>query len=133
MTLMDNDLSAEWHTDQHKITLMLSGDEILVSTYCPNGKVRGECFNERLNTCVVNYFMDLYGLECNVGVARVEPNMEIAWSLVGDPYDLDASQLWVMPVEDTAFSSWLTERNVGEEDDGSVKGSLGSGDTLAKE
>lgn len=120
---MDKELGAEWHVDGHTMTLILSGDDIQIAFYCPFQKGRGgKCFDERLNTCVVSYFVDLYGLECNKGVAPIEPDMEVAWCLIGDPYDLDSSQVWIMPKEDTAFGSWLAGREVIEigDDPGSV-------------
>jgi hypothetical protein len=117
---IENELGAEWHVDGHTMTLVLSGDDIQIALYCPARKERGgKCYDERLNTCVVSYFLELYGLECNKGVAQIEPHMEIVWCLIGDPYDLDSSQVWIMPKEDTAFGSWLAEREVREIQDGS--------------
>jgi hypothetical protein len=39
--------------------------------------------------------------------------MPIAWSLVGDPHDLDAAQVWIIPTADEAFAAWLITQDGG--------------------
>jgi hypothetical protein len=36
--------------------------------------------------------------------------MEIAWALMGDDFHVQECQLWWIPVEDDAFSSWLSAK-----------------------
>ncbi len=96
---------AEWHTDGHRIELRLVKNEVLVSLqHCPED---GKC-EVREVPCVVKYFVDTFGLECNVGSVYINSSvMEIAWALMGDSFDLGACQLWWIPTEDEAFASWL--------------------------
>jgi len=46
-------------------------------------------------------------LECNVGQAAARPELEIAWTLLGDDLELESCQLWFLPVDDPAFASWV--------------------------
>jgi hypothetical protein len=52
-------------------------------------------------------FVDVFGLDCNVGVANAESNLEFAWAFMGD-FDnpLESSQLWMIPVKDEIFYAW---------------------------
>ena len=96
---------AVWHTDGHTIGLHLVKHEVEVTLLnCPDD---GKCAVREVS-CVVKYFIDTFGLECNVGTAVINgPSMEIAWALLGDTYDLNSCQLWWIPLNDEAFASWL--------------------------
>ena len=65
-----------------------------------------------------------FGLECNVGVCEPSPELQIAWSVNGDPHDIDACQCWVIPVTDDVFSLWARtqrgETNEMDEDDAAL-------------
>lgn len=74
---------------------------------CPGG----ECIED--GRCVVEWFLMRFGLECNVGVCPAAADLEIAWSLTGDKSDFDVCQVWVIPVDDEAFSAWLGMQSVG--------------------
>ena len=99
---------ASWHTDGHRVSLRLVKNEIIVSlVHCPD---TDKC-SVREVSCVVKHFIDMYGLECNVGSVYItSPETEIAWALMGDDFDLDACLLWWIPSEDEAFASWLDSK-----------------------
>ena len=92
-----------WHSDHHVVHLLLNRSQLVISeVLCPG---TDEC-NNTLVGCVVKHFLKVYGLECNVGVIEPTPQIEIAWTLQGNPMDIDSCQVWVIPVEDDAFAAW---------------------------
>jgi hypothetical protein len=98
-----------WHNDGHHISLRINKSEVeITEIFCPN-TLNSDCKHEHFG-CVVDYFIDRFGLECNVGVCQAKSDLQICWSLVGDPYDLEACQLWFVPVEDEVFYAWLTTK-----------------------
>ena len=99
---------ASWHTDGHRLGLRLVKNEIIITLlHCPDTE---KCSVREVD-CVVKYFVDTFGLECNVGSTDITgPEMEIAWALMGDSFDLGACQLWWIPLEDEAFASWLDSK-----------------------
>ena len=106
-----NETELLWHTDGHRIRLRLNKTDVeIIETTCPNGN-SGECWNPRAG-CVVQFFIARYGFECNVGVCPVEELLEICWSISGDQNDPEASQLWLVPMNDEAFHAWLVSKNV---------------------
>lgn len=107
-TALGSGTEAVWHTDKHRITLRLVKNEVIATlSHCPE---EGNC-EVRETPCVVRYFVDTYGLECNVGTTYLDSKeMEIAWALIGDSFDLGACQLWWIPLSDEAFASWLDSR-----------------------
>lgn len=93
-----------WHRDGHSIKLQLQKHELLITdVVCPGDSA---CSHEQAG-CLVEWFLRRFGLDCNVGIAEPVGSMEIAWTLVGDTYDLDLCQVWVIPVNDEAFAAWL--------------------------
>jgi hypothetical protein len=98
-----------WHQDGHKVSLMLTRANLLISTVsCPDAK--GECHNERVG-CVVTWFLMRYGLDCHVGQASPMPELEIAWTLVGDQFDIEACQVWVISIDDPLYGSWAVSQS----------------------
>lgn len=96
-----------WHNDGHVIHLMLQGPEVVIQEVsCPGD---GEC---HLNdVCVVDYFTNRYGFECNIGSCAPSGQMEICWALAGSTdRDIDEAQLWFVPVDDEVFYAWMTSR-----------------------
>ena len=58
--------------------------------------------------CVVKWFVETYGLECNVGVCKPSGSLHVAWTFIGDAHrDLSACQVWIIPTDDEAFSAWM--------------------------
>lgn len=100
-----------WHSDGHRIYMQLERTELVIQEVtCPQTEDR-ECQTGKFD-CIVTWFLNRYGLECNVGVSEVSSDMEIAWSAQGDMDDPDLCQVWVIPVIDEAFSAWLTTQNM---------------------
>jgi hypothetical protein len=96
----------EWHNDGHSLTLQINRTELLIlEINCPGGD---ECSTR--HGCLVKYFVNRFGFECNIGVCVPEETLEICWALVGDPHDIDAAQLWFVPVKDEVFYAWMTSR-----------------------
>lgn len=104
-----------WHSDGHRIYMQLNRNELSIQLVtCPGGEDR-ECQTGKFE-CIVEWFLERYGLDCNVGVSEVASDMEIAWMVQGDTTDFDLCQVWVIPVADEAFSAWLiTQTAAGEE------------------
>lgn len=96
-----------WHNDGHVIHLRVDRSEVkIVSTDCPN-KEDSAC---RLPSgdCAVQYFVNLYGFDCNAGACDAAESIQICWTIGGNIYDLDACQLWFMPIDDTTFQAWVS-------------------------
>lgn len=95
---------ALWHKDGHFIHLMLEKEAVNVSSVtCPDGK---ECKTEE-DACVVQFFVERYGLDVNVGSCPAAADIEIAWTLIGKMRDLESAQLWIIPVEDYVFQAFV--------------------------
>ena len=106
-----------WHPDGHAIDLLLNKEEIKVSSnVCPHGEsVDADCYHEGVSGCIVKYFINVYGLESNIGQADVAPRIEIAWSVTGSKWDPDLVTLYVIPVDDPTFAEWLSSQMIEEE------------------
>lgn len=98
-----------WHDDGHAIYLRLEKSKLRVSPMpCPHDEHKDSaCYHAVYGGCVVNYFVQMFGLDCNVGVADPAPELAIAWARQGDPYDIDATQVWVVPTTDDNFQSFV--------------------------
>jgi hypothetical protein len=104
-----------WHTDGHRIYLQLHRNELSVQiTTCPGDDER-DCKIGKFD-CIVQWFLDTYGLDCNVGLSEVASDMEIAWMVQGDTDDPDLCQVWIIPTADEMFSAWLMTQQAVEED-----------------
>ena len=100
-----------WHSDGHRIYMQLNRSELVIQeTICPQTEDRF-CQTGKFD-CIVTWFLDRYGLECNVGISEVFSDMEIAWAAQGDMEDPDLCQVWIIPIIDEAFSAWLTTQNM---------------------
>jgi hypothetical protein len=98
-----------WHNDGHKITLQINRSELdILHTECPGGDA--ECMSEEYG-CVVRWFIERFGMECNAGSCAPDEVLEICWTLIGDKRNIDSSQVWFMPVKDDIFVAWLTTQN----------------------
>jgi len=95
-----------WHRDGHSLYLQLNRSELTIQMiHCPGHSDR-KCKTGKFD-CIVDWFVSRYGLDCNVGVSEVSSDMEIAWTVQGDPEDSDLCQVWFIPTKDEAFSAWL--------------------------
>jgi hypothetical protein len=97
-----------WHDDGHVIWLELNKAEVVVTTViCPAKDSEAPCRHHKVG-CLVQYFVNRYGLDCNVGVCPASDQLRIAWAFYGDVDDLDAAQVWIVPVDDDVFSAWAS-------------------------
>lgn len=98
-----------WHDDGHELHLRIERDQIAINPLaCPHGESEdATCYHRGLSGCVVRYFIQMYGLECNEGICPPDETMPIAWAFHGDLYDIDACRVWIMPKADTDFAGWL--------------------------
>lgn len=104
-----NDSEMLWHNDGHAIYLRINKTELeIIGIDCPSEN-SGVCHNDRYG-CIVRHFINVYGLECNVGVCPAREKIQICWSFVGESYDIDSSQVWFVPLDDEAFHAWLSSR-----------------------
>jgi len=95
-----------WHKDGHSISLTLHRNEVVIkSVHCPSCEER-KCRVGRFE-CIVKYFLETYGLDCNVGTCECASVLQLAWSALGDFEDPEGCQVWVIPVDDEAFAAWL--------------------------
>lgn len=111
------DISSEsvWHSDGHRMYMQLNRNELSIQVVTCQGEEGRECKVGKFD-CIVEWFLNRYGLDCNVGVSEVSSDMEIAWMVTGDTDDHDLCQVWVIPIADEAFSAWLTTQTVTEEE-----------------
>lgn len=115
-----------WSNDGHTITLHINKEELeILDISCPHdlefmndieeeaikdAVVGHPCMAGSRVGCVVKYFVNLYGFECNIGSCAPEPVLEISWSLLGSVDDIDQAQLWFVPIKDEVFYAWMTQR-----------------------
>jgi hypothetical protein len=98
--------SVMWHDDGHVLWLELNRTEVVITAVlCPHGGGPAAC-NHRKAGCLVQHYVNRYGLDCNVGVCPANEQIRIAWAFYGDEDDLDAAQVWIVPSEDDVFSAW---------------------------
>lgn len=104
-------IEAVWHNDGHRVIVIIDAAEVQVSLeHCPFGGREGaECWNREADGCVVGYFLKIYGLECNLGLAPAAKFRDISWTFL-EKQDLSSSQVWIMPTEDEAFRTWIEEQ-----------------------
>lgn len=109
---LDIDKNMSWHDDGHNITLQIIGPELrIMGTHCPHeGDPTKPCQHQR-HGCIVKAFINRYGLDCNVGSCPAANIVNLCWTNVGDPDDIELMQIWVIPVNDDVFGSWLNIQN----------------------
>ena len=98
-----------WHHDSHKVAVQLNKSELrILEVFCPHkGKDDSPCRHPDAE-CVVAYFVQRYGFDCNVGVCQPEPEMSFAWTYVGDMHrEIESGQVWIIPEKDEAFAAWM--------------------------
>jgi hypothetical protein len=99
-----------WHNDGHKIMLRINRSELeVLHIECPNQE-NAECNTEEYG-CIVRWFIQRFGMECNAGSCAPEEIVEICWTLVGDKRNPDSAQVWFMPLKDDVFSAWLISQS----------------------
>lgn len=114
--MLDSAAETRWHDDGHVLWLELNkSDLVVVGVLCPHRQDGESACRHRTAGCLVEWFVMRYGLECNVGVCAPAGELPVAWSLAGDPYDLDACQCWIIPISDDVFSAWAAGQRGGPE------------------
>lgn len=111
--MVNTEEEIRWHNDGHIVSMLLSKDKLeIVEVYCPNkDKEDSSCAHDDV-PCVIEYFLNMYGLDCNVGVVVPSGQMPVAWAFIGDRHkDLGACQVWVIPTQDEAFSAWIATQS----------------------
>lgn len=97
-----------WHNDNHAIHLRVNRAEVeIVQVDCPN-EGNGSCIVDE--QCVVQYFIDRFGFDCNAGSCPASETIQICWTLGGNTRDLDSCQLWFMPITDETFQAWIESK-----------------------
>lgn len=102
----------EWHVDGHRILLNINKTNIdIAPSICPHGNSDdAPCYHEGISGCMVNYFINVFGLECNIGTVPADSSLEIAWATVEDnKWEIDLVDLCVIPVTDPYFADWFSE------------------------
>ena len=99
-----------WNNDGHRILLNVNKTVIDVSpSICPHGGTAdAPCYHSGVDGCLVNYFINTYGLESNHGVVPASESVEIAWSMEGSAWDIDLVEFLMIPVGDPHFKDWLS-------------------------
>lgn len=99
-----------WHVDGHRVALNITKSEVqATASICPFGEsAEAECFHLGISGCVVNYFINNYGLETNCGSAPAAPSFEIGWAILGSEWDIDLVEFAMIPTHDPWFESWYT-------------------------
>ena len=116
MSAVRNDDEMAWHNDGHVILLSINKSELeILQITCPHDDDDGDCHSDA--GCIVNYFINRFGLDCNIGVCAPEPTLEICWALSGDRRDPEAAQLWFVPVNDDVFYTWMVTQREPQPDD----------------
>ena len=102
------ELEMVWHKDGHSLNLKLEKSILVVDKVnCPHEAEDEKPCHLTKEGCAVAWFISLYGLECNVGVAQPHPTLEVAWTYVGDPADgISSGQVWIIPSDDEFFKAW---------------------------
>lgn len=99
-----------WHNDGHVIHLRINRSEAeVVQIDCPN-KDGGACIMEN-GDCAVEWLVYRFGLDCNAGSCPAAESIQICWTIAGDKRDIDACQLWFMPLSDETFQAWIISRS----------------------
>lgn len=101
-----------WHNDGHRVIILIGPEDKVAITleYCPNGgKPETDCWHREADGCLVKYFIGLYGLEANRGMAPASLFTDISW-VFEEGYELYTSFFKFAPVEDEAFAAWVEEQ-----------------------
>jgi hypothetical protein len=102
-----NSKELKWHNDGHVLVMRLNQSELEVFCTCPGTPDR-EC--GKGDFCIVDYFVNRFGLDCNIGVCPPAEMLEICWAVAGDAEDPELAQVWFVPINDEVFHAWMVSR-----------------------
>jgi hypothetical protein len=95
-----------WNDDNHSIVLRINKSELeVLEVVCPH-EGKAACKN-MMDDCVIQWFVNRFGMDCNGGMCPPIENLQICWTIVGDINDFDSCQIWFMPKTDEVFAAWL--------------------------
>jgi|688.fasta_scaffold926380_2 hypothetical protein len=95
-----------WHNDGHTLHLRINKSDLeIIDILCPH-EGASPCKNI-MGDCIVTWFVNRFGMDCNGGLCPPSEFMEISWTLVGDINNFDSCQLWFMPLNDEIFNAWI--------------------------
>lgn len=104
----------EFIQDGHWISFVLDREEVKIAEiHCPNVGTTSLC-NRRRTFCVVERFLDAYGIDLNLGRVHLDGKVEIAWCPVhGEESDLDVEfdSVWIVPIKDPDYRLMMEERD----------------------
>lgn len=106
---MEDDKEVSWHNDGHVLVMQLNHSAVkIIEVICPHASSDEATCRHADAKCAVEWFINRFGLDCNVGVCPPQENLQVAWTFAGEwHHELDQGQIWVMPVDDEAFSAWI--------------------------
>lgn len=109
---MQSESELTWHDDGHSINLRIEKTDLVVVGFnCPN-HIAGSACRGNFDYCVVEWFVNRFGLECNVGICTPSAEIKIAWAITGDQEaGLDLCQVWIIPTTDEFFSAWAATQS----------------------
>lgn len=104
---MQTETELVWHNDGHVLSLRIEKSELVITgILCPHVDESPDC-HLTSDGCAVKWFINRFGLECNVGICSPAPQVEIAWAFTGNTeLGIDSCQLWVIPTTDEFFAAW---------------------------
>ena len=102
-------MNIEWNVDGHEIVVKMAHDKFLVSAVpCSNeSSPASKCFHQDLNGCLVEYFVNTYGIDVQEGSAEVKSPMKIGWAVWGESSDIDLVVFMFIPEDDETFRNWV--------------------------
>jgi hypothetical protein len=111
--MVTTDSQMVWHNDGHIIHLQINKSNLeILSVHCPHIESSDAPCRHPEAKCVVKWFVETFGMECNVGVCKPTDELGVAWTFVGESHkELTACQVWIIPTEDEAFSAWMVTQN----------------------
>jgi len=97
-----------WNKDGHRLLLDINKSSLDVAPgICPNGASEGAaCYHRGIQSCLVNHFINVFGLETNTGTVAASDIIEIAWCSEGNEWDIDLVEFLMIPVNDPHFHDW---------------------------
>jgi len=107
--MSNTDKELVWHNDGHQIELRINRSELeIIEVSCQAEDSESICMVD--GQCIVKFFINRFGMECNIGICSPSQYLEICWGIFGNFNDLEACQLWFVPINDEAFYAWMTSR-----------------------
>lgn len=90
--------------DGHRVVFDWVRDEIKLTVECPNAGRESLCNIKRAQCCVAT-FLGVYGSEINIGSAKINGPVEVAWTAKIGWSDIDPEycNVWIIPLSDPEY------------------------------